>query len=63
MSDLRVGAAAERASQAADIEPQHSVAAVAAEAENFAVAVVEDFAVAVEDVVAGAGRTSTLSTT
>ena len=70
MSGLRRAAAAERGSQAADIERQHSGAAVAAAAQDFVAAVVEDFVVAAEEgfevaeaVVAGAGRISTSSTT
>ena len=64
MSGLRVGAAAEHGSRAADSERQPSEAAedFAAVVADFVVAVVEDFAVA-EAVVAVAGRTSTSSTT
>ena len=70
MSGLPVVAAAERGSQAvADIERRHSEAAVAAEAEDSVVAVVEDSAAVVEGfgaaeaVVVGVGRTSCSSMT
>ncbi|MGX0995072.1 hypothetical protein AB7M38_002364 [Bradyrhizobium diazoefficiens] len=62
MSGLWRAAAVERGSRAADIERQHSEAAVAAGAEDFAVAAEEGFEAA-EAGVAGAGRISTSSTT